>query len=569
MWATLDRLAGTTREVSSELRWRGRFVAALTASAMLANLLQVVANLALRNWPNVGANVVGFVVITLWLLLWRRFERPGWQADSFGAFATLIYFASLLFNKDLSALLWLAVTPLICVFIGGGAQGGRWAIVDAIAAFVGVAIIANDAAPVALAPVTTADVLARVVALLIVVPVIGAIWDASARSTMAELSKKTDEAQAAVREKSRFLANVSHELRTPLHGMLGLVELLRSEPSTPRTQERLDLLLGSGRLLTDLIDDLLEVTGHDAAPMRLEDETVRLDELINSALEVHRADARRKHLALVTTLEGAALSVRADPKRLQQLVHNLVGNAVKFTSSGTVLVRVVVRHEGSSCAVQLDVKDTGPGIGAEAQTRLFQPLSRANEDHRVGGVGLGLSISRAIVTRLGGSLWVESAEGAGALFCVRLQLPIAKAVEQEPVSNVLAFPLRLRVLVVDDNAINRAVAKGQLEHLGVGVATTEDGRRALDLLHHERFDLVLMDRHMPECDGLEATRLIREGERVSGEHLPIVGVTASAQPEDLEACRAAGMDEVLTKPLPMERLREVLATYVPAKRRSA
>lgn len=218
--------------------------------------------------------------------------------------------------------------------------------------------------------------------------------------------------------------------------------------------------------------------------------------------------------------------------------------------------------------MRLDVKDTGPGIGPEAQTRLFQPFSRANEDHRVGGMGLGLSITRAIVTRLGGSLWVESAEGAGALFCVRLQLPIARAVAK-PTSNVLAFPLRLRVLVVDDNAINRAVAKGQLEHLGVAVTTAEHGGRALDLLQREAFDLVLMDRHMPECDGLEATRLIREREQTSGEHLPVVGVTASVQPEDLEACRAAGMDEVLTKPLPMERLREVLATYVPAKRRSA
>ncbi|MBL8936887.1 MAG: response regulator [Archangium sp.] len=568
MWATLDRLAGTRAERSSELRWRGRFVASLSAAALIANVLQIASNVALANWPNVAANAVGFVLIALWLLLWRRFERADWQGDSFGAFATLIYFASLLFNKDISALMWLAVTPLICLFIGGGGQGLRWAIIDAVAAFVGVAIIATDAAPAALAPVTSAEVMSRVVALLIVVPVIGAIWDASARSTMAELSRKTEEAQAAEREKSRFLANVSHELRTPLHGMLGVVELMRAEPAPPKTQERLELLRGSGQLLSELIDDLLEVTGHDTGPMRLDEETVRLDEVLDAALEVHRAEARRKHLALVTTVDGAALSVRADPSRLQQVVHNLVGNAVKFTSAGSVLVRVVVRHEGSSCAVQLDVKDTGPGIGAEAQSRLFQPFSRANDDHRLGGVGLGLSITRAIVLRLGGTLWVESAEGAGALFCVRLQLPVVAAVEAAP-SNVLAFPLRLRVLVVDDNAINRAVARGQLEHLGVAVTTAEDGRRALGFLEREAFDLVLMDRHMPECDGLEATRLIREREQTSGGHLPVVGVTASVQPEDLEACRAAGMDEVLMKPLPMERLRDVLTTYVPTKRRTA
>lgn len=333
MWATLDRLAGTTRQSTSEARWRGRFVASLTGSAMIANVVQVVANTALQNWPNVGANVAGFVLIGSWLSLWRRFERPGLQADAFGAVATLVYFASLLFNKDLSALMWLAVTPLICLFIGGGANGLRWAVVDAIAAFVGVVVIAQDAAPAALTPVTMVDVLTRVVALLIVVPTIGAVWDASARSTMAELSRKTEEAQAATREKVRFLANVSHELRTPLHGMLGVVELLRAEPSPPKTQERLDLMLGSGRLLTDLIDDLLEVTGNNAAPMRLEEETIRLDELINGALEVHRAEARRKHLALVTTLEGASQSVRVDPNRFRQVVHNLVGNAVKFTQA--------------------------------------------------------------------------------------------------------------------------------------------------------------------------------------------------------------------------------------------
>ncbi|MBM4784347.1 MAG: response regulator [Archangiaceae bacterium] len=566
MWASLDRLAGTSAEGTSEVRWRGRFVASLSASAFIANVLQIITNAALQNWPNVAANVVGFAVIGGWLLLWRRFERSDWQADAFGAFATLIYFASLLFNKDVSALMWLAVTPLICLFIGGGGQGLRWAIIDGIAAFVGVAIIATDAAPAALAPVTSADVVSRVVAMLVVVPMVGAIWDASARSTMAELSRKTEEAQAASREKGRFLANVSHELRTPLHGMLGVVELMRTEPSTPKTQERLELLVGSGRLLTELIDDLLEVTGHDAGPMHLQEETVRLDELVNAALEVHRVEARRKHLVLVTTLEGAALSVRADPSRLQQVVHNLVGNAVKFTSAGTVMVRVVVRHEGSSCAVQLDVKDTGPGISSDAQSKLFQPFSRVNDDHRLGGVGLGLSITRAIVTRLGGSLWVESAVGAGALFCVRLQLAVPEPapVAETPPSNVLSFPLRLRVLVVD-----RAVAKGQLEHLGVAVTTAEDGRRAIEFIERETFDLVLMDRHMPECDGLEATRIIREREQTSGGHLPVVGVTASVQPEDLEACRAAGMDEVLTKPLPLERLREVLATYVPTKRRTA
>lgn len=465
--------------------------------------------------------------------------------------------------------MWLALTPLICLFIGGGGNGLRWAIVDAIAAFVGVVVIAQDAAPAALTPVTMVDVLTRVVALLIVVPTIGAVWDASARTTMAELSRKTEEAQAATREKVRFLANVSHELRTPLHGMLGLVDLLRAEPSTPRTQERLDLMLGSGRLLTDLIDNLLEVTGNDASPMRLEEETVRLDELINAALDVHRAEARRKHLALVTTLEGASLSVHVDPNRLQQVVHNLVGDAHDSTSAGTVAVRVLVRHEGSSCAVQLDVKDTGPGIGPEAQTRLFQPFSRANEPPR-GRHGAG-ALHHARHRHPPGWLTVGRVCRGSRSALLRAPAAAHRASRREAHLERARVSLRLRVLVVSGKTpINRAVAKGQLERLGVAVTTAEHGRRALDLLQREAFDLVLMDRHMPECDGLEATRLIREREQTSGEHLPVVSITpASVQPEDLEACRAAGMDEVLTKPLPMERLREVLATYVPAKRRSA
>ncbi|MDX2009953.1 MAG: ATP-binding protein [Myxococcaceae bacterium] len=563
MWRFLDRLARATPTLSDELRWRGRFVSALFVAGAAAAALPVPIHLAHGNLELVLAGVLGLVGILGWLQLWWWFRRPWLQADAFAAFATLIYGASLVVNKDLANVAWLAVIPLLALFIGGAGAGARWFVIDVVVTGLGVALVSSGAAPPPIAIVTWGDVAARFVTLLVVLPVVGFLWDRSARSIMADLQKATDEAQAANREKLRFLANISHELRTPLHGMLGMTDLLEADGLAEPSRARLEVMRESGRLLTHLIDDLLEVTRAESGRLQLHERPMRLDEVVTRACAMHRPLAEGKGLSLELLVGGeVATPVLSDEVRLTQVVHNLVGNAVKFTQKGSVRVSLHAELRDGKLFCQLEVRDTGPGIPVDQHARLFQPFSRVNEQYGVAGTGLGLSIVRAVVDKLGGGVTVDSDAGRGATFAVTLALPVAPALSARTPgglpSNVVALPLKLRVLVVDDNLINRKVATAQLEKLGALVVSAEDGAQALERLTSEPFDLVLMDRHMPGVDGLEATRQWRALEVGRQTRLRIVGVTASVLQEDLDACRAAGMDEVLTKPLAFERLRELV-----------
>ena len=564
MWNRLDQLARTAPDASTEAQWRGRFVAALCAAGVVASLVQALTYLWFSRWPNVAAMCVGILFELAWLGLWRRFRNAALQADSLAAFGTLVYGLSLVFNKDISNLVWLGVMPLLALLIGGARLGVRWAVIDAVVATAGVALITSGQAPPPVVPVTFDDVLSRMVALLIVLPTLGILWDLATRSTMRDLARATEEAQLANREKLRFLANISHELRTPLHGMLGMADLLRAETTSPNASARLDVMAESGRLLSLLIDDLLDVTKAEAGKLHVTEEPTRLDTLLLHACDVHRPLAEGKGLSFLVTVAGAAKTpVRTDPRRFQQVVHNLVSNAVKFTAAGSVAVSLSAEADGQVMLVTLAVKDTGPGIPAGLHDKLFLPFSRVNEDHRIAGTGLGLSITRTIVERLGGGIIVDSQAGTGATFTAVLRLPIAPTdTLQAPVvmNNVVPLPVRLKVLVVDDNAINRTVAVAQLEKLGAVTVTAEDGVQALERLARDTFDRVLLDRHMPELDGLEATRQWRAQEATPGQRLPIVGITASAMQQDLDACREAGMDDVLTKPLAFETLRALVSS---------
>ncbi|MDP3233162.1 MAG: ATP-binding protein [Myxococcales bacterium] len=562
MWNRLDQLARTAPDTSTEGQWRGRFVAALCVAAVVASLVQALTYLWFSHWPNVAMMCLGILFELAWLGLWRRCRNPTLQADSLAAFGTLVYGLSLVFNKDISNLVWLGVMPLLALLIGGARLGVRWAVIDAVVATAGVALITTGQAPPPVVPVTFEDVLSRMVALLVVLPTVGILWDLAARSTMRELAHATEAAQLATREKLRFLANLSHELRTPLHGMLGMADLLRAETTSPNATARLDVMAESGRLLSQLIDDLLDVTKAEAGKLHVAEEATRLDLLLLNACDVHRPLAEGKGLSFFIAVDGAAKTpVRTDPRRFQQVVHNLVSNAVKFTSAGSVSVSLAAEADGQTMLVTLSVKDTGPGIPTGLHDKLFLPFSRVNEDHRVAGTGLGLSITRTIIERLGGGIVVDSQAGRGATFTAVLRLTIAPTdTLKAPVvmNNVVALPVRLKVLVVDDNAINRTVAVAQLEKLGAVTATAEDGVQALARLETGTFDLVLMDRHMPELDGLEATRRWRAHEATVGQRLAIVGITASAMQQDLDACREAGMDDVMTKPLAFDTLRALV-----------
>ena len=371
-----------------------------------------------------------------------------------------------------------------------------------------------------------------------------------------ELWRRTMEAvKAASRAKSTFLANMSHEIRTPMNGVLGLTEVMLTEPLPPHQRERLQLIHRSGELLVSLINDLLDLSRIEAGKMPITPSETELERLLSDVQQLFKASAAEKNVELRLELApGLPRAVRVDPLRLRQVLSNLVGNAVKFTDHGTIRLAVST----SAGRLRFEVQDTGIGIARDELGRLFQTFQQAGNrsEHRAGGSGLGLALSKELVSLMGGDLLVESHHGEGSRFFFELDLPVVSEPARPP-QGVKKLRGEGRVLVVDDNPINLKVAKGLAEKAGYRVTTATNGREAVEAVAREPFDVVLMDCHMPEVDGFEATRRIR---RLPGPRsgVRILALTASALPEDVAACFASGMNGCLAKPISMARLVEAL-----------
>jgi CheY-like chemotaxis protein len=369
---------------------------------------------------------------------------------------------------------------------------------------------------------------------------------------------------------------MSHEIRTPLNGVIGLTSLLQTTPLTPEQREYVCGIQTSGEALLSLISDILDLSKIEAGQLTLERHPLDLRRLVQEVAEVVGTQARAKGLHLsVAVAPAVPAALEGDAVRLRQVLLNLAGNAVKFTERGTVEIAVARAEEDAEGALLwIGVSDTGIGIATEAQARLFEPFVQADASttRRYGGTGLGLAICKRLVEAMGGQIGVQSALGQGSTFWVTFRLarlqkrrsasqaPRATAPAQAEAPPATAH--RGRVLVVEDNPINRLVAAGLLEGLGYTVHTVEDGRQAVGAVGREAYDLVLMDLHMPELDGFAATAAIREQEQEAGRRLPIVALTADALAGDAERSRAAGMDDHLTKPLSRERLAAVLERWL-------
>ena len=381
-------------------------------------------------------------------------------------------------------------------------------------------------------------------------------------AAMAGFRAKALEAQSASQAKSRFLANLSHEIRTPLNGVVGLSELLLEEPHDARQQERLELLRSTGLQLLDVVGDVLDMAAIEAGTVRLDDAPFELLAGLRDVCGTFEPRAFAKGVELRLEVgEGVPERAIGDGAKVRQILTNLVGNALKFTDRGSVVVRCdwAELHPGEGLLV-VAVRDTGVGMTAGEQAVCFDAFQQGDGSaSRVhGGTGLGLAISKAFVDGMGGRLTVSSEPGVGSTF--GLQIPLQSAAQGvQDVSEVSMPVIGARVLLVEDNPTNRAVGIAMLESAGAVVLAACDGREAVSATEDQHFDLVLMDCQMPVMDGYEATRLIRERERAEGRpRLRIVALTAHALVGERERVLAAGMDDLVTKPARQATLRALV-----------
>ena len=387
-----------------------------------------------------------------------------------------------------------------------------------------------------------------------------------------ELAVAKEQAERASRAKSTFLANMSHEIRTPLNAVIGLTYLMSREASEPRMKGRLGRVNDSAQHLLTVINDILDISKIEAEKFSLQEIDFATQRVIGETLAMVEFKAQDKGLLLQTDIAAdLPPALRGDPLRLQQVLLNFISNAVKFTEHGHVLLRArLIEQTADSVLIRFEVEDTGIGISTTAQAGLFKPFAQADEStsRRYGGTGLGLAISRQLALLMGGETGMSSAPGQGSTFWMTARLRLAEAIPDDlGVSGDTEAEIRntrsgARILLVEDDPVNREVALDQLAGAGLTADIAENGQIAVDMAASTAYDLILMDMEMPVMNGLEASRCILAlpGQSTAA----IVAMTANAYAEDRNACFDAGMVDYLSKPVELAALYAILLHWLPA-----
>ncbi|MDD9978253.1 MAG: ATP-binding protein [Boseongicola sp.] len=377
-----------------------------------------------------------------------------------------------------------------------------------------------------------------------------------------ELVEARDQALAGEKAKADLLAVMSHEMRTPLNGVLGTLELLSNTDLNEKQQKYIGVMDASGKMLLDHVNNVLDISRVDAGMADLSEQAFDVFELSEATIEGLRTPASQRGNALSIQVVGSKIGrVLGDKNRLQQILVNLLGNAIKFTENGSISLELEAAPDEGM--VDFRVIDTGIGIAEEDLERIFDDFVTldASYQREVEGTGLGLGIVKRLVQLMGGEIGVESDQGEGSVFWFRVPL---KKVTSRPITQPVAHSQRKRteasldVLIVEDNEINRMVAREMLEQAGCSVTEATDGQDGVHEAESQKYDLILMDISMPKLDGIAASNMIRGGTGPNKE-TPIIALTAHALPDDVARFREAGMSDVITKPLSSERLRAVLA----------